>query len=495
MPCSWYNGRVAARTQAYREKPAIGSPPTPGAARVLVVDDEEVIVESIRDYFDDRPVTVFCDPEQALQAMRQSFFDIAVVDYRMPGLSGLDLLIEAKKINSYHYGILLTAFADKDLLERFISHNLIRLVLEKPLDLKRLKEALDRATEECRTFQQDLFEQEQKRLHYEQLLSDTTSLGPRIIGLQGGLKEIFEQARRFAGSDANLLITGETGTGKEVIARAVHTLSDRRTGPFVKINCGAMPESLIESELFGHAKGAYSGAYQDRKGKVETAQGGTLFLDEIGELKPELQVRLLHVIQDRVIERLGSNTPIRVDFRLITATNRDLRQEVGRGGFREDLYHRVSTLPLHMPPLRQRPEDLPEFLAYYLEAFGQELHRSSLKVSDGAFRLLSAYPWPGNIRELENVLKRAVILARPGEDLLDEDLFTCLTCPPTARGVSLDDVFDTLCEQLDRRAFDLKGLEERLLERLLERYRGNIMEAVRATGIPKDKLYRLKQGE
>ena len=483
---------MAARNNAQGGDSTRSLPLPSSAPRVLVVDDEEVIVESIRDYFDDRPVTAFCDPAQALQAMRESFFDIVVVDYKMPKLSGLDLLIEAKKSSSYHYGILLTAFADKDLLERFISHNLIRRVLEKPLDLKRLKEALDRAAEECRGFQHDLFEEEQRRLHYEQLLSDTISPGHRIIGMQGGLKAIVEQASRFAGTDANVLITGETGTGKEVIARAVHALSGRCKGPFVKINCGAMPESLIESELFGHAKGAFSGAYQDRKGKVETAHGGTLFLDEIAELKPELQVRLLHVIQDRVIERLGSNVPIRVDFRLITATNRDLRQEIGRGAFREDLYHRISALPLHMPPLRQRRDDVPEFLAYFLEAFGRELHRGPLRVSAGALRLLSAYEWPGNVRELENVLKRAVILARPGQDLLEEDLFACLTCPPIT-GASLDSVFDALCEQLDRRAFDLKDLENRLLGRLLERYRGNIMEAVRATGIPKDKLYRLKQ--
>ncbi len=467
-------------------------PALPGIPRVLVVDDEEVIVESIRDYFDDRPVTAFCDPAEALEALRHGFFDIAIVDYKMPRLSGLDLLIEARKCNSYHYGILLSAYADKDLLERFISHNLIRLVLEKPLDLKQLREALDRAAEECQRHQQDLFEQEQRRLHYEQLLSDVLSPGHQIVGLQGGLKGIFDQVRRFAASDANVLITGETGTGKEVVARAVHALSTRCKGPFVKINCGAMPETLIESELFGHAKGAYSGAYQDRKGKVETAHGGTLFLDEIAELKPELQVRLLHVIQDRIIERLGSNAQIRVDFRLIAATNRDLRLEVSRGGFREDLYHRISTLPLQLPPLRQRIEDLPDFLAFYLEGLGRELHRGPLRISEGALRLLRAYDWPGNVRELENVLKRAVILARPGQDVLDEDLFSCLASPTPSRGGEQDDVFDALCDQLEHRAVDLKDLERRILERLLARHRGNIMETVRATGIPKDKLYRLK---
>jgi DNA-binding NtrC family response regulator len=465
--------------------------------RVIVVDDEEAIGYCIREYFDGFSVTAFSDPRQALEALKKSFFDIAIVDYRMPYLSGLDLMIEARRSRSYHFGILLTAFADKDLLAQFISHNLIRVVLEKPLDLKSLKSVVDGAAEECRRAHQDRFAQENMRLHYEQLLADTFSAGAGLIGMDGGLRSIAESLRRFADSAENLLLTGETGTGKEALARAVHALSQRRSGPFVKVNCGAMPESLIESELFGYAKGAFSGAYQDRKGKVETANGGTLFLDEIAELKLELQSRLLHVVQDRVVERLGSNTSIRVDFRLISATNRDLPREVENGGFRRDLYHRISTLPLHIPPLRERMEDLPQFLDHYLSVFSRELNRGPLRISEAAMAVLQSYEWPGNVRELENVLKRSVILARPGQGTLDADLFAFLHGPGIPRRPLKDDdgraAIEALCELLRRRSVNLKGIERLLLEELLRQFKGDVMAAARQTGVPKDKLYRLKQ--
>jgi two-component system, NtrC family, response regulator AtoC len=479
--------------------------PVDDLMRVLVVDDEEVIVESIRDYCDDLSITTATDPRRALEELGRAFFDVVVVDYRMPHLTGLDLLLEARRREAYGYGILLTAYADKDLLQRFIHHNLIRRVLEKPLDLTALKAALDEAVAERVQARRDQLERESLRLRAEQVLFDTPSAGYRLIGAGGALREAFALVQRFAGSLENVLVTGETGTGKEVIARTLHALSPRHAAPFVKVNCGALPEGLIESELFGHTRGAYTGADRERKGRIEAAAGGTLFLDEIGELRIDLQSRLLHVVQDRTVERVGSNSAVPVDFRLVTATNRDLRKAAAEGRFREDLYHRIATLIVDLPPLRERREDMGGLVEYFVTEFARQLSRGPMTVSEAAMHRLLAYAWPGNIRELENVLKRAVILAAPGRGTLDADLLPGIeACAGVAQGracvagdgaaPTLEAAFEIICEELRRKRVDIDAVDRGLLAHVLRRFEGSVMDAVRATGIPKDRLYRARGG-
>jgi DNA-binding NtrC family response regulator len=301
--------------------------------QILFVDDEPLILENIKEYFRGYEITTEPSANAALKLLERESFDVLVVDQKMPGLTGSELLAAARKRDSYRYGILLSAYVDKALLSRMVNDNLVRRVLEKPLKLDELKRAIDEALFSC------MRERDREReIGDMRALLGSASFASRIIGAEGGLAEAYALAVTYSASDENVLITGETGTGKEVMARLVHSLSRRKTGPFVKINCAAIPDSLIESEFFGHEKGAFTGAIASREGRIEAARGGTLFLDEIGELKPELQAKLLHVLQEKRFERVGSNDSIVADFRLICATNRPIAESLREKAIREDLY-------------------------------------------------------------------------------------------------------------------------------------------------------------
>lgn len=456
------------------------------------MDDERVICESVHDYFDSIGIRTFSDPILALDELRRNVYDIVVVDYRMPRMSGLDLLIEAKKTNSYRYGILLTAYADTELLEKFINHNLIRKVLEKPLDLPGLQAVLEEATADCESERHRELEASEEQGFQRRLAqgSRNTSLPQGIFGLSGGLKPVFELVRQFAATDENVLISGETGTGKEVMARLIHAMGRRAKRLFVKINCGSIPDSLIESELFGYMRGAYSGAARDKPGKIELAEHGTLFLDEFTELKPELQARLLAVVQDKVVERLGGTKEINVDFRLIAATNRDLADAIRDGILREDLYFRLSTLPLSVPPLRSYKDDIGEFADGYLPLLALQLNRRPATLTASGLDRLKAYHWPGNIRELENVLTRALILLDKERNTISgEDL--AFLSDRRAAG-SVEQIFVPLEDLIIEHRLSIDEVEGRLLSGLLDRFNGDVMETARRTGIGKDRLYRLK---
>lgn len=465
----------------------------PGNPKILIVDDEPVILESIIDYLDDYPIEVFSDPQKALAALEKHYFDILVSDYRMPGLSGLDLFLESKRHESYYIGILLTAFADKKLLLEFINRNLVSRVIEKPLDLQRFKSAVDEAVLECRARDTRRAELENLRFWYEDLSHQSGSPGRRFIGFNGSLKHIYQDLRNIADTDENVILTGETGTGKELIARMIHRVSRRRNGPFVTINCGALPDNLIESELYGYAKGAFTGAFTEKEGKVELAHGGTLFLDEIGELKPDHQVKLLHVVQTKQTERLGANKIRKVDFRLVTATNRDLKTAIIEGDFREDLYYRVSTIPLHLPPLREREEDLEELVLYLIDRFVTEMRRKPVSIEAEALTRLKCYPWPGNIRELENVLKRAIILLGPDDTVITADTFGYLFDTGLPEEISPQKALEALSGRVIDGTLQIKNIERRVISAILSRFNGNIAEAVKHTSISKDKFYRSRR--
>jgi len=459
--------------------------------KVLIVDDEPIIVESIKEYFQSLRIVGFTDPVHALKALTAEPCDIVLVDYRMPGLSGLDLLMEARRLSAYKVGILLTAYADKDLLRQFINQNLIQKVLEKPLDLEELGRVLEDAIAECEQIHAQQVEVEELRRDYQKLMADPGGVLSRVVGSDAGMSQAMQRARQFAATEENVLLTGETGTGKELLTRVIHAFSRRKSGPFVKINCGAIPESLIESELFGSARGAFSGAYRDRKGKIEESDGGTLFLDEVGELKLELQSRLLHVVQDKTVERVGSNRQLRVDFRLIAASNRDLREECRAGRFREDLYFRLATLHLHLPPLRERREDIPLLVDHFLEVFAVELNRRKPGVEARVLDRLSAYAWPGNVRELENTIKRALIMTDSRERTIPETAFEGIPARVESAAGTVDMAVDLICSQLQNKPALLDTIEDKILEAVLRKAGGSVMEAVRQSGIPKDRFYRL----
>jgi DNA-binding NtrC family response regulator len=461
--------------------------------KVLIVDDEPIIVESITDYFQHLNIIGFSDPAQALQALSSEFFDVLLVDYRMPGLSGLDLLIEARRLSAYRFGVLLTAYADKDLLRQFINQNLIQKVMEKPLDMEELGRVLDAAILESEQSRVAQVEVEELRRDYQKLMADPGSVLSRVVGSNAGIAQSMQLAQQFAKTNENILLTGETGTGKELFTRVIHTCSPRKNRAFVKINCGAIPESLIESELFGSARGAFSGAYRDRKGKIEEADGGTLFLDEVSELKLELQSRLLHVVQDKTVERVGSNRQIRVDFRLVSASNRDLRQESKKGRFREDLYFRLATLHLHLPPLRERKQDIPLLVDHFLDVFCMEFNRRKPGIEARVLDQLVRYAWPGNVRELENTIKRALIMTDPQVRTLPESAFEGVITPQESAISTVDSALDLICEQLQDGPALLDTIEDKILEAVLRRAGGSVMEAVRQSGIPKDRFYRLSK--
>jgi two-component system response regulator AtoC len=458
---------------------------------IMVVDDEEIILSSIRDYLSDYRISTFQEPGAARSELSNNFYDIIVCDFRMPGINGLDLLTEAKEKKAYHYGILLTAYADKDMLQDFINRNVIEKVIEKPLKLKVLKDVIDSALEECardRQFEKSI---NQMKILCEEAFRGLDYLNDKIIGIDGGLKDVFRKVKYIAKTNENVLITGETGTGKEAIARAIHFSSDRKDDPFVKINCGAIPESLIESELFGYMKGAFSGAYTTKSGKIELADGGTLFLDEIGELNYNMQTRLLHVVQEKRVERLGSTKSIGVNFRLISATNRNLETLMRENRFREDLYYRISTFPIHIPPLRERQEDITSLVEYLIKKYGRELGYADVSIDAKALNRLKMYTFPGNIRELENIIKRAILLLDKREKLIiKEDSFEYLFYSHESDISSYNRAIDIIKESILERRNDLKAVEREIINQILTSFNGNIMEAVRHSGIPKDRFYR-----
>jgi DNA-binding NtrC family response regulator len=458
--------------------------------RIMAVDDEKIILESIKDYLYEFNVNTFIDSRQALDELKNNYYDIIIVDYKMPEVSGLELLIESRKSNSYFYGILLTAYADKELLEEFINQNLIKKIIEKPLKLSILKKLITDAIKDCKKKREEEEEVNKFKAYYENILAESNYLNRKIIGMETSLRPVFEKIIHTAKTNENILITGETGTGKEIIARAVHSMSKRKDKPFVKINCGAIPEHLIESELFGYCKGAFTGASSDKSGKIELANSGTLFLDEIGELKPDMQTRLLHVIQDKQLERLGSNKVIDVDFRLVSATNKNLKDFVHKNLFREDLFYRIETIPIQIPPLRERLNDLNSLIKYFLEIFSKELNKKNIAIDSEAVEKLKEYSWPGNIRELENVIKRAIILLPDNQYVIHEDQFFYLSLSRKENNNNFNDLIDQISKLIINKKHSLKETEKLILNSILDNFNGNVMDAVRNTNIAKNKFYR-----
>ncbi len=380
--------------------------------KILVAEDERNLREGIAEAFRDagHEVVEAEDGEQALEEVRAQLFDLVITDYKMPGIDGLELLRRIRMINDQVAVIMITAYGTVEGAVEAMRLGAYDYI-QKPFQLEELELKAERALEH-------------RRLITRLMLADRRELVHRfdnIVGESPAMRRIFDVIAKVAPSNATVLILGETGTGKELIAEAIHRNSNRKDGPFVKVNCAALPENLLESELFGHERGAFTGADRQRIGRFELANEGTLFLDEIGTMSLATQAKVLRVLQEREFERLGGTRTIRSDVRLIAATNRDLEEAIEAGEFREDLYYRLNVVTIRMPPLRERKEDIIPLATTFLERFARDMKKPMRGFSPAALRLLTRYNWPGNIRELENTIERAVLMA-DGEIIEPKDI-------------------------------------------------------------------------
>ena len=440
------------------------------AFRILVADDDEslrrVMEFSLKQEGYD--VKTVADGAQALEQLKSERFDLLLSDMKMPGLSGLELLMRALELDREIKVILITAYATVQQAVEAVKLGAFDY-LTKPFEKEELSVTI------------------QKALQFKHLERENLELRSRldgadyvkgIIGTSPAIKNVLHLLSKVAPTDATVLITGESGTGKEIIARAIHKKSSRSTHEFVPVNCAAIPKELVESELFGHVRGAFTGAIRDKKGKFQIADRGTIFLDEIGDLGLGLQAKILRVLQERVVEPVGSEKSIPVDVRIVAATNADLRRKITEGTFREDLFYRLNVIPMSMPPLRERKEDIPLFLTHFAEEFAPG---QNIVFSPGIVKRLMSYEWPGNVRELENLVERMIVMRRShvvDETSWPEDFgHTALGKEPVGKRASLS----------------LHEAEKELILRVLEKSGWNKSEAARILEVPRHVLlYRMK---
>jgi len=389
-------------------------------ANLMIVDDDPLVADSLAVFLRSRgyEVAVQTDSSRALRSLKDgSRADLLLTDVNMPGLDGFGLLREARKVDPQLVVVMLTGYGTIESAVKAMREGAEDYITKPVIDEEMLL-TVERALKQRRLSQEN--EQLKRQLTRSLKLEN-------LIGADHRMRKIYETMATVAATRATVLITGESGTGKSIIARAIHHASPRRDKPFVEVNCGALPEGLLESELFGHRKGAFTGAEADRLGKFLRADGGTIFLDEIATASPSFQVKLLRILQERRFDRVGDDESIEVDVRVILATNVDMKDAVDRGVFREDLYHRINVVNIHIPPLRERRGDIPLLADHFLRRYARENSKDIGGISDEAMSKLVAYEWPGNVRELENAIERAIVLTRANE--LDVDDF-----PPEISG-------------------------------------------------------------
>jgi DNA-binding NtrC family response regulator len=368
------------------------------SGRILLVDDEASARQALGRALEQAgyQVTTACDAFDALKLLEELEPDLTLADLMMPGMSGLDLLKAIRARDPDAQLVLVSGYREVETAVEAMRSGAFHFVC-KPVDIDTLLKIVDNAVS--------------ARHLRRQAASQFPPAPTRLIGESRQIKSVLETVSRVAGSKATILITGESGTGKELVAEALHQGSARASARLVRVNCAALADGVLESELFGHERGAFTGASSQRKGRLEQANGGTLFLDEVGELSHAVQVKLLRFLQERTFERVGGNEPLKVDVRVVAATNRDLREQIAKGAFREDLYYRLNVINLHLPALRERPSDIPLLATSFLEQYAQTNGRPARRLDDAALAALVGYAWPGNVRELQNVIERAVVIA------------------------------------------------------------------------------------
>jgi two-component system response regulator AtoC len=433
--------------------------------RILVVDDEEIVRESLGGWLEKDGYTVACcaDGPSAIEKLKAERWSIMVVDLKMPGMDGLQVLEEAKRLHPDLAVVMMTAYATVDTAVAAMKGGAYDYLV-KPFDPEELSIMMQKIVSQQTLVRENAVLRQALKQEYR--FRDLLSKSP-------AMHAVFELAKTAARSSSTILVLGESGSGKEVLARAIHGESPRAEAPFVAVSCAALTESLLESELFGHERGAFTGAVARRKGKFEAAHGGTLFLDEVGDIGPKLQLDLLRVLEERKFHRVGGNDPIEVDVRIIAATNRDLRKAVAEGKFREDLFYRLNVIPILIPPLRQRREDVPLLVENFVERLAVEMKKRLDGVSPEAMAALMAHDWPGNVRELRNVLERgAVVASGPVIQLADLGLPTRGEAPPKPGTLA-----------------SLEEVEKRHVAAVLAHTGGNVSQSARILGIDRVTLY------
>ena len=448
--------------------------PTPVVApsltgRVLVIDDHLQARQSIADVLREAGHQVEClaSASEALRVLERESFDVVITDLQMPGMSGLEFIHYLQRRPHGAQVLMVTAHASVASAVDAMRHGAFDYI-EKPFDVDQIEQLVSRAMQHGR-----LLDRRQK--------VQSTGSGPvEMIGASPAMQSLIARIHQIAATSETVLITGESGTGKELVARAVHATSDRAAAPLVSLNCPVLSAHLMESELFGHERGAFTGADSPRTGRFELADGGTILLDEITEIDPSLQAKLLRVLQERTFEKVGSSATREIDVRVIATTNRDLRREVAAGRFREDLYYRLAVVPLAIPPLRERREDVPQLAEHFLLRAAARLERDPCSLEPAALDLLTEYHWPGNVRELENIITRASVL-NLGNPIAAEELRDWLLAAPSAKGS------DRACGEAGvariEAGLNLDDMERKLIEATLERFNGHRAKTAEALGI------------
>lgn len=436
--------------------------------RIAVVDDEEITCRRLARRLTRQRFTVetFCQGSPCLERMAEAPFDIVLLDVRLPDINGMEVLRGIRRQSPDTEIIMMTGYASVNDAVEAVKQGAFYYVA-KPFSPDQIELIIKRASEKVE------LAAENRRLR----LKATCQPGfEGIIGMSQGMRELFEAAAKIWAIDCNVLIQGESGTGKELLARAIHCNSGRAHAPFVSFNCGAFAEELVANELFGHERGAYTGAETTRIGLMEAAQKGTLFLDEVGEMPLSMQVKLLRVLQERALLRVGGTRPVQLDIRIICATNKDLEREIDEGRFRRDLYYRIKVVQLRVPPLRQRKEDIPSLIGHFLEKYDLAYRKEVRGFARDALDLLMDYSFPGNVRELENIVSGAVALA-------DGDLITASDLPADIEQLKVD----TLTQQ---EFVTLEEHEKAYISQVLKATRGNRTKAARLLDLPRTSLWR-----
>ncbi|HXV37291.1 MAG TPA: sigma-54 dependent transcriptional regulator [Myxococcota bacterium] len=447
-------------------------------SRLLIVDDDTAMREMLASLFRDRGFAVAqaASAGEALERAAEGGIDVVLSDIRMPGRTGIEMIGELRERLPEAPVVLMTAFGSIDSAVESMRAGAFDYVT-KPFEPDAVLLTVERALEHR------ALEEENRRLR--RALDQTSAFGD-LIGESPAMREIFALIRKIANSSSSVLITGESGTGKEVVARTIHYSGNRAERPFVPINCTAIPEGLLESELFGHVRGAFTGAHIAKAGLFEKANGGTLFLDEIGDMSLALQGKLLRVLQDREVRAVGGTQPVKVDLRIIAATNKDLAAEMAAGNFREDLYYRLNVIPIHIPPLRERPQDVPALAKAFVAKHSGKRARA---ISSNGLRFLAAFPWKGNARELENAIERALALSE--RDEIDVEDFRLEAGAREGREISPAALAHAAAE--DR--LTLRELEDRYIQEVMRITDGNKVHAARILGIDRKTLYRRAERE